>query len=413
VELQSLKQRYGILGNTAGINYALQIAIQVASTDLSVLITGESGVGKEVFSQVIHQQSTRKHNPFIAVNCGAIPEGTIDSELFGHEKGSFTGAHESRKGYFETVNGGTIFLDEIAEMPLGTQARLLRVLETGEFIRVGSSKVLKTNVRVIAATNVNLKESIAKGKFREDLYYRLNTVPIKVPPLRERKDDILILFRKFCLDFSDKYRRKPIQLDESEKQILLNYPFPGNIRELKNMAEQVSVLSTEKEINAQQLTRFMSDGKIDSFPMLMGDVANNANSSFANEREILYKLLFDMRKDVNDLKQAMGNILQGNPVEYNFPSEQNISAIPNEYSINNNQRNDIQPIVNISTNQPQPIVLQHAPEVEESLNIAEKEKELIIKALKKYKGRRRNAAIELGISERTLYRKITEYGLDN
>jgi DNA-binding NtrC family response regulator len=411
VELQSLKQRYGILGNTAGINYALQIAIQVASTDLSVLITGESGVGKEVFSKVIHQQSSRKHNPFIAVNCGAIPEGTIDSELFGHEKGSFTGAHESRKGYFETVNGGTIFLDEIAEMPLGTQARLLRVLETGEFIRVGSSKVLKTNVRVIAATNVNLKESIAKGKFREDLYYRLNTVPIKVPPLRERKEDILILFRKFCLDFADKYRRQPIQLDESAKQILLNYPFPGNIRELKNMAEQVSVLSTEKEISAAQLTRFMPDGKIDSFPMIMGDNVNN--NSFANEREILYKLLFDMRKDVNDLKQTMGTILQGNPVEYNYHNEQNISSISNDYSLNNNARNDIQPMVNISSNQPQPIVLQHAPEVEESLNIAEKEKELIIKALKKYKGRRRNAAIELGISERTLYRKITEYGLDN
>jgi DNA-binding NtrC family response regulator len=414
VELQTLKQRFGILGNTAGINYVLQIATQVAPTDLSVLITGESGVGKEVFSKVIHQLSSRKHNNFIAVNCGAIPEGTIDSELFGHEKGSFTGAHESRKGYFETVNGGTIFLDEIAEMPLGTQARLLRVLETGEYIRVGSSKVLKTDVRVIAATNVNLKDSIAKGKFREDLYYRLNTVPIKVPALRERKEDILILFRKFCLDFADKYRRQPIHLDESAKQIILNYSFPGNIRELKNVAEQVSVLSSEREINASQLTRFMPDGKLDSFPMVMNPMnENSSNISFANEREMLYKLLFEMRKELSNVKQTLGTILQGNSVDFNFTTETNSANGNIDFRNLMNAENEGQTVLDMNSNQAQPIVLKEVPEVEETLNIAEKEKELIIKALKKYKGRRRNAAIELGISERTLYRKITEYGLDN
>ena len=404
LELQSLKQRFGILGNTPSINYALQVATQVAPTDLSVLITGESGVGKEVFSQVIHQLSTRKHNQFIAVNCGAIPEGTIDSELFGHEKGSFTGAHESRKGYFETVNGGTIFLDEIAEMPLGTQARLLRVLETGEYIRVGSSKVHKTDVRVIAATNVNLKESIRNGKFREDLYYRLNTVPIKVPALRDRKDDILILFRKFCVDFADKYRRQPIQLDEQAKQMILNYSFPGNVRELKNIAEQISVLSTEKEISANQLLHFMPDGKVDTFPMTMPQSASN--NSFANEREILYKLLFDMRKDVNDLKQAMGNVLQSNSMDFDFHHNEDRTtsqSIPFNENINRNNAE--------STNKP--IVLQAAPVIEETLNIAEKEKELIIKALKKYKNRRRDAALELGISERTLYRKLKDYDLEN
>ena len=405
VDLQALKQRFGILGNTPSLNYALQVAMQVASTDLSVLITGESGVGKEVFSQVIHQLSNRKHHPFIAVNCGAIPEGTIDSELFGHEKGSFTGAHDSRKGYFETVNGGTIFLDEIAEMPLGTQARLLRVLETGEYIRVGSSKVLKTNVRVIAATNVNLKESIHNGKFREDLYYRLNTVPIKVPALRERKDDIAVLFRKFCVDFADKYRRQPIQLDEAAKQILINYSFPGNVRELKNIAEQISVLSTDKELSSTALLRFMPDGKIDSFPMALNN-SNSGGNNFANEREIIYKVLYDLRKDVNDLKQAFGNVLQGNDMPVQFSAADNFNtnqAAPVHYS-------------NTPTtlpNQPQqPIVLNHVPEVEETLNIAEKEKELIIKALKKYKSRRRDAALELGISERTLYRKIKDYGLE-
>ena len=412
MDLQSLKQRYGILGNTPSLNYALQVAIQVAPTDLSVLITGESGVGKEVFSQLIHQLSTRKHNPFIAVNCGAIPEGTIDSELFGHEKGSFTGAVDSRKGYFETVSGGTIFLDEIAEMPLGTQARLLRVLETGEFIKVGSSKVLKTDVRVIAATNVNLKEMITQGKFREDLFYRLNTVPIKVPSLRERKDDIPLLFRKFCIDFADKYRSHPISLDESARQILLSYHWPGNIRELKNMAEQVSVLSSQKEINAAEMLRFMPDGKLDSLPALIN--APGSKQQFTNEREMMYQVLFDMKKDVNDLKKAFSNILQGQPlptdsVENEFFDQavsSNSSYSNNTPAVSNN------PVVQ-AINPNQPVVLQQSAEIEESLNIADREKELIIKALKKHKSRRRNAATELGISERTLYRKVKEYNLEN
>jgi transcriptional regulator with PAS, ATPase and Fis domain len=412
VDLQSLKQRYGILGNTPSLNYALQVAIQVAPTDLSVLITGESGVGKEVFSQLIHQLSTRKHNPFIAVNCGAIPEGTIDSELFGHEKGSFTGAVDARKGYFETVSGGTIFLDEIAEMPLGTQARLLRVLETGEFIKVGSSKVLKTDVRVIAATNVNLKEMITQGKFREDLFYRLNTVPIKVPSLRERKDDIPLLFRKFCIDFADKYRSHPISLDESARQILLSYHWPGNIRELKNMAEQVSVLSSQKEINAAEMLRFMPDGKLDSLPALIN--APGSKQQFTNEREMMYQVLFDMKKDVNDLKKAFSNILQGQPlptdsVENDFFDQavsSNSSYSNNTTAVSNN------PVVQ-AINPNQPLVLQQSAEIEESLNIADREKELIIKALKKHKSRRRNAATELGISERTLYRKVKEYNLEN
>ena len=412
MDLQSLKQRYGILGNTPSLNYALQVAIQVAPTDLSVLITGESGVGKEVFSQLIHQLSTRKHNPFIAVNCGAIPEGTIDSELFGHEKGSFTGAVDARKGYFETVSGGTIFLDEIAEMPLGTQARLLRVLETGEFIKVGSSKVLKTDVRVIAATNVNLKEMITQGKFREDLFYRLNTVPIKVPSLRERKDDIPLLFRKFCIDFADKYRSHPISLDESARQILLSYHWPGNIRELKNMAEQVSVLSSQKEINAAEMLRFMPDGKLDSLPALIN--TPGSKQQFTNEREMMYQVLFDMKKDVNDLKKAFSNILQGQPlptdsVENDFFDQavsSNSSYSNNTPAVSNNPV--VQPI-----NLNQPVVLQQSAEIEESLNIADREKELIIKALKKHKSRRRNAATELGISERTLYRKVKEYNLEN
>ncbi len=404
MELQSLKQRFGILGNTPSLNYSLQVALQVAPTDLSVLITGESGVGKEVFSHVIHQLSARKHNPFIAVNCGAIPEGTIDSELFGHEKGSFTGATDSRKGYFETVSGGTIFLDEIAEMPLGTQARLLRVLETGEFIKVGSSKVLKTDVRVIAATNVNLKDSIRLSKFREDLYYRLSTVPLKVAPLRERREDVLLLFRKFCIDFSEKYRSKAVELDDSAKNVLLAYAWPGNIRELKNMAEQLSVLAPNKVLSAADLQPFMPEGKLDRLPALINQ-PNGSEPSFANEREIMYKLLFDMKKDVNDLKQAFGNILQGKPVMNNtsfdttnfMPSTEQAPAY-------------IQPAESISHQQP--VVLQTAPVVEETLNLNELEKEVIYKAIIKHKSRRKEAARELGISERTLYRKLKDYGME-
>jgi transcriptional regulator with PAS, ATPase and Fis domain len=310
MDLQLIKNRFGIIGNSPSLNHALNIATQVANTDLSVLINGESGVGKEVFSQIIHALSARKHNSFIAVNCGAIPEGTIDSELFGHEKGSFTGAVDNRKGYFETVNGGTIFLDEIGEMPLGTQARLLRVLEAGEYIRVGSSKVQKTDVRVIAATNKELIESAQTGKFREDLYYRLNTVPIRVPSLRDRKEDIPLLFRKFVSDFSDKYKAVPVQLDDEAKNVLINYPWPGNVRELKNIAEQISVLSTDKVLNGNKLKSFLPEHNYSRMPMLAGGTGGVSQTEFANEREILYKLFFDMKKDVNELKKMFFDLLQ-------------------------------------------------------------------------------------------------------
>src|SRR5690242_20126257 len=307
-DIQTIKNRFGIIGSSPALNYAINVAMQVAGTDLPVLIMGESGVGKEAFSQIIHSLSARKHNPFIAVNCGAIPEGTIDSELFGHEKGSFTGAVENRKGYFETVNGGTIFLDEIGEMPLGTQARLLRVLETGEYIRVGSSKVQKTDVRIITATNKNLLEFTQSGKFREDLYYRLNTVPIRVPPLRERKEDIPLLFRKFCVDFAERYRVPPIQLTDEAQNMLSSYPWPGNIRELKNMAEQVSVLSKEKVVQADELRHFLPDEN-KMLPVLAASASRN-NNEFSSERDLLYKLFFDMKKDVTELKKMFFDMLQ-------------------------------------------------------------------------------------------------------
>src|SRR6187401_529373 len=318
-DIQSIKNRFGIIGNSPALNYALSTAVQVANTDLSVLIVGESGVGKEVFSMIIHALSPRKHNPFIAVNCGAIPEGTIDSELFGHEKGSFTGAVDSRKGYFETVNGGTIFLDEIGEMPLGTQARLLRVLETGEFIRVGSSKVQKTDVRVIAATNKDLLEFTQAGKFREDLYYRLNTVPIRVPALRDRKEDILLLFRKFASDFADRYKTNSVQLMDDARNVLINYTWPGNVRELKNIAEQISVLSTEKNISADTLRTFLPEHNYSRLPVLASGNGSVSQSEFANEREILYKLFFDMKKDVNELKKMFFDLLQNPNVNQHTP----------------------------------------------------------------------------------------------
>ena len=308
MELQSIKNRFGIIGNSPALNYALEVAVQVAATDLTVLIMGESGVGKEAFSLIIHSLSARKHNPFIAVNCGAIPEGTIDSELFGHEKGSFTGAVDARKGYFETVNGGTIFLDEIGELPLGTQARLLRVLETGEFIRVGSSKVQKTDVRIIAASNKDLLQLVQQGKFREDLYYRLSTVPIRVPALRDRKEDIHLLFRKFAADFADKYKTASVQLDEEAKNLLINYPWPGNVRELKNIAEQISVLSQDKNVTAKDLNKFLQPYSNSRLPVLVN--AAGSPQEFANEREILYKLFFDMKKDVNELKRMFLEVLQ-------------------------------------------------------------------------------------------------------
>lgn len=418
MDLQSIKNRFGIIGNSPSLNYALQVATQVANTDLTVLIVGESGVGKEIFSQIIHALSPRKHNPFIAVNCGAIPEGTIDSELFGHEKGSFTGAVDSRKGYFETVNGGTLFMDEIGEMPLGTQARLLRVLENSEFIRVGSSKVQKTDVRVIAATNKDLLTATQNNKFREDLYYRLNTVPIRVPSLRERKEDIILLFRKFAVDFAERYRTSPIQLNDESKEMLLNYPWPGNVRELKNMAEQISVLAEDKQITGKDLERFLPKQTSSNLPMIMSaGSSSSGQSEFMNERDILYKLFFDLKKDVTEMKKMFFEIIQNpsninavsNAVESSFMQDLPLMSTPKETLSHSN----IFPVSH------QPVILSENRDiqdpilVDESLNIMDKEKELIEKALKKHKGKRKDAAADLGISERTLYRKLKEYDIED
>ena len=415
MDLQSIKNRFAIIGNSPALNYALNVGSQVSNTDLSVLINGESGVGKEVFAHIIHALSARKHNPFIAVNCGAIPEGTIDSELFGHEKGSFTGATDGRKGYFETVNGGTIFLDEIGEMPLGTQARLLRVLETGEYIRVGSSKVQKTDVRVIAATNKELLEYTSKGRFREDLYYRLNTVPIRVPALRDRKEDIILLFRKFTADFADKYKTGSVQLDEEARNILSQYSFPGNVRELKNLAEQISVLSKDKNVNGEQLRSFLPQNNNSRFPVLAAKSNNESHSEFANEREILYKLFFDMKKDVNELKKMFFDILQNPsqvPSAANFAADGNFRELNPLASSNNNNGYTPQSAQPVIIHQDGKNIHQHE-DVEESLSIIDKEKELIIKALKKHRGKRRDASLDLGISERTLYRKLKEYDIED
>ncbi|MBX9782280.1 MAG: sigma-54 dependent transcriptional regulator [Chitinophagaceae bacterium] len=413
MDLQSIKNRFGIIGNSPALNHALNTAVQVAATDLTVLINGESGVGKEVFSQIIHALSARKHNPFIAVNCGAIPEGTIDSELFGHEKGSFTGAVDARKGYFETVSGGTIFLDEIGEMPLGTQARLLRVLESGEFIRVGSSKVLKTDVRVIAATNKELLEFTQNNKFREDLYYRLNTVPIRVPALRDRKEDIPLLFRKFTVDFAERYKTAPVNLEEDAKNLLITYPFPGNVRELKNIAEQISVLSTNKRITAKELSPFLPERSFNRLPVLAHPTGAAASHDFSNEREILYKLFFDMKRDVTELKKMFLEVLQNNGGSVQMPGNFFTDAMmqehkPLEVHAPVNNAASVQPVI-LNNND---VIHEHV-EVEESLNIMDKEKELIIKALKKHKGKRRDAALDLGISERTLYRKLKEYDIED
>jgi DNA-binding NtrC family response regulator len=405
MDQQAIKNRFGIIGNSPGLLYALDVAIQVATTDLSVLINGESGVGKEVFSHIIHSLSSRKHNPFIAVNCGAIPEGTIDSELFGHEKGSFTGAVDSRKGYFETVNSGTIFLDEIGELPLGTQARLLRVLETGEYIRVGSSKVQKTDVRVIAASNKDMLEFTHTGRFREDLYYRLNTVPIRVPALRDRKEDVPLLFRKFSVDFAEKYKSSPVQLNEDAKNILINYSWPGNVRELKNIAEQVSVLSKEKQISGEELQKFLPDTHFNRLPVLASHQQGINQKEFANEREILYKLFFDVKKDVTELKRMFFDVMQN-------PSAINERHFRNENLVNNFNEEPHAPALSSG----QPLVLNNNidehHEVEESLSIVDAEKDLIIKALKKHRGKRRDASGDLGISERTLYRKLKEYNIN-
>ncbi|HTH83525.1 MAG TPA: sigma-54 dependent transcriptional regulator [Mucilaginibacter sp.] len=407
MEIQEIKQRFGIIGNSPLLNRAINIANQVAPTDISVLITGESGSGKEVFSQIIHQMSPRKHGPFIAVNCGAIPEGTIDSELFGHEKGSYTGAVGERKGYFETVNGGTIFLDEIAEMPLGTQARLLRVLESGQYIRVGSSKVEKTNVRVIAATNVDVYDAVKNGKFREDLYYRLNTVPLRIPPLRDRKEDIYLLFRKFTSDFTDKYRTPPIQLDEEAQQVLINYSWPGNVRQLKNMAEQLAVLEREHVITAQTLLTYIPQENGKNLPMRI----DNQQKEDFSERDILYKVLFDMKRDMVELKKLVADMIEHGGVTPNFANNsQALNQLYRDIELpgNPDQQFTIQQPVNNTDGYN---ITHAAEEVEESLSLIDKESDLIRKALKKHKGKRKLAANELGISERTLYRKIKELNL--
>jgi transcriptional regulator with PAS, ATPase and Fis domain len=412
-DLQNIKQRFGIIGNFEGLNRAIDIAVQVAPTDLSVLITGESGTGKEIFPQVIHSYSTRKHGQYIAVNCGAIPEGTIDSELFGHEKGSFTGASDSRKGYFEVADGGTIFLDEVAELPLSTQVRLLRVLETGEFIRVGSSKVQKTNVRVIAASNVEVPRAIDIGKFREDLFYRLNTVPIKVPALRDRGEDIFLLFRKFAVDFAEKYRMPAIRLDSEAKNILLNYSWPGNVRQLKNITEQISIIENEREIVAINLRNYLPDYGGVKLPAI---IKKDEDKSFSSEREILYKILFDMKSDMNDLKKLVFDLIRRGDIDVAF-QETNSRAIKNlfreakEETTTNNETEtqsvDFTPHKSVNN-------IQDTEEIiEESLSLADKEVEMIKKALEKYNGKRKMAAGELGISERTLYRKIKEYGIES
>lgn len=421
MDLQEIKNRFSIIGNSALLNRAIDIARQVAPTDISVLITGESGSGKEVFSQIIHQLSARKHGPFIAVNCGAIPEGTIDSELFGHEKGSFTGAHEARKGYFEVVNGGTIFLDEVAELPLGTQARLLRVLETGEYLRVGSSKVQKTNVRIVAATNVNVYEAVQKGKFREDLYYRLNTVPLKVPSLRERKEDIYLIFRKFISDFSVKYRSPIVQLNEEARALLENYKWPGNVRQLRNLAEQIAVLENDKkEIDAASLLKYLPyEQAVSELPARLGSISDNDFS----ERDILYKVLFDMKKDLMDLKKVVVDLLQHseNTNEYLASNTGIINKLYQDVHAVDESGNALPMPINLSApnypntnfNPTHNFNYEHpVEEVEETLSLEEKEIDFIRRALKKHKGKRKYAAQELGISERTLYRKIKEYDLN-
>ena len=395
-EIQQVKLRFGIIGNTEALSRAIDVAIQVAPTDLTVLITGESGVGKESFPQIIHQYSRRKHGQYIAVNCGAIPEGTIDSELFGHEKGAFTGAIGERKGYFGEADGGTIFLDEVGELPLPTQARLLRVLESGEFIKVGSSKVQKTDVRIVAATNVNLTQAIADGRFREDLYYRLNTVPIQIPPLRERGEDVLLLFRKFAGDFAEKYRMPAIQLTEDAKQVLLAYPWPGNVRQLKNITEQISIIETNREINAAILQGYLPVQNTQRLPALFG-IKDSKN--FESEREILYSVLFDMRQEVSELKKMVHNLMaeKGNVSLVTPVPPASVPTIIHPVKAPCPVDDDIQDTEEY---------------VEESLSLDEVKKEMIRKALEKHHGNRKSAAQDLNISERTLYRKIKEYGLD-
>ena len=409
MNVQQIKQRFGIIGNAPLLNRALEVSAQVAPTDISVLVTGESGTGKEIIPQVIHQLSSRKHGEYIAVNCGAIPEGTIDSELFGHEKGSFTGASGSRLGYFEVANGGTIFLDEVAELPMQTQVRLLRVLETGEFMRVGASKVIKTNVRVVAATNENMMDAISSGKFREDLYYRLSTVPIQLPALRDRKDDIHLLFRKFAHDFAEKYRMPAIKLIDESVALLVSNSWPVNIRQLKNLVEQLSVIETTREIDTITLGSYLSQKRQSTGLVLQKDAQKNDFS----ERELMYKFLFDMKKDLTELKKLVVDIVgkdgkvplsehQTNYVNQIYSEVQNEIVPPNRSLPEAGQTIEVS----------RPAFEEHH-EVEESLSLEDREKELIKKALEKHRGKRKYAAQELGISERTLYRKIKEYNLVN
>ncbi len=419
MSIQSIKQRFGIIGHASALDRAIDVAMQVAPTDITVLISGESGVGKEVFPKIIHHLSARKHGPFIAVNCGAIPEGTIDSELFGHEKGSFTGAHEARKGYFEVVNNGTIFLDEVSELPLLTQVRLLRVLESGEFIKVGSSKVLKTNVRVVAATNVNLQQAISSGKFREDLYYRLNTVPIYVPPLRERQNDIIMLFKKFSNDFAEKYRMPPLQLSPEAEHILLNYRWTGNIRQLKNMAEQISVIESNRTITTEIVHKYLPQTQTSNLPVLAQDAKKMEQEQGIDERNLLYRLLFEMRRDINDLKKVVGELADNGQLSGSF-HEENPQLIKSLYKependppvLKNHKSSDSESHEGGDHHQIIDTYEEDTTDyIEESLSIQKKEKDLIIRALQKHNGRRKKAAEELGISERTLYRKIKEYDI--
>ena len=418
-QIQSIKQRFNIIGNCASLNRAIDVAVQVANTELSVLITGESGVGKEFFPQIIHQFSHRKHNPYIAVNCGAIPEGTIDSELFGHEKGSFTSATSDRKGYFEVADRGTIFLDEVGELPLQTQVRLLRVLEAGEFMRVGSSKVQKTDVRVVAATNIDIPLAISQGRFREDLYYRLNAVPIHIPPLRERKEDIILLFRKFAADFAENYKMPSIRLTEEAQEVLTKYYWKGNIRQLKNITEQISVIEQNREISADVLKKYLPD---DSSQNLLPILANDRNlfdsKDFSNEREILYQVLFDMRKDITDLKAVVNNLMAG---RVDVPSYDNIVSQP---IMPHRKEQEVDAVIDIIPNtkhssKKMPQITEDSQiedteeYIEESLSISDAEKDTIVKALTRHKGKRKYAAQDLRISERTLYRKIKEYGLED
>lgn len=409
---QDLKQKFGIIGNNPLLERAVDIARQVAPTDLNVVINGESGTGKEVFPQIIHQNSARKHGPYIAVNCGAIPEGTIDSELFGHEKGAFTGATEARKGYFEVANGGTIFLDEVGELPLSTQARLLRVLESGEYIKVGSSKVLKTDVRVVAATNINFYQALEKEKFRPDLYYRLNTVPIYLPPLRDRKEDIHLLFRKFANDFAAKYRMPVIKLTSDAEQVLVNYFWPGNIRQLKNIAEQISIIEKNREINADLLLKYLPQYNSNNVPAVFRNDGFSSGSSFdSSDKEIIFKVLRDTRTELNDLKKVVYDLVSSATGKINSNNSEDIQIINRIYNSGDTNKDNTALSFHtpaIQSNNPN----QQVIEVEETLSLQDKEIDMIKKALRKHKGKRKYAAKELGISERTLYRKINEYKIE-